>query len=336
MQTRAYGDLFSLISNMIGAVTLASDEQTQVANFINRRFFEAYRTSPVWPRYVVTGEERDIAVINVSGVTSPTSLNGSYKLVGTVTGASVKNGSNLYMQDPSVASGTGSNAVSGLAILKNNSDQWEIRLVSEFNLSSDGVNYEVSGAGLGALQYQQLDTEDRDHPADVVFFTETAGSGQPRLKKVQVIPYTQNDKQAIGDFSRIHRKQPFYNNSAIEYDFYADVDGANILNITNTTDSTAFVTYKIPFEKLSPTLSDPVVSADYYDSDLAVPEEFFNYIAHTVYADFLRVQNKQEEAIAEENVGAKYLAQELEKVDLRMNNSTINKRFSTYVSRQSR
>jgi hypothetical protein len=61
MQTRTYGDLFSLISNMIGAVELASDEQTQVANFINRRYFEAYQTSPVWPRYVITGEARTIS-----------------------------------------------------------------------------------------------------------------------------------------------------------------------------------------------------------------------------------------------------------------------------------
>ena len=188
----------------------------------------------------------------------------------------------------------------------------------------------------GATLYTSVSTT-AENIEDVKLWTAGTGvSGTPRIKVVQMVPYEQFGKSNIGDVNRIHRKQPFYNNSAIEYDFYADLDGANILNITNTTDSTAFVTYKIPFEKLSPTLSDPVVSADYYDSTLAVPEEFFNYLAHTVYAEFLRVQNKQEEAIAEENVGAKYLAQELEKVDLRMNNSTINKRFSTYVNRQSR
>jgi len=209
MQTRTYGDLFSLITNMIGAVELAADEQTQVKNFINRRFQEAFDTSPIWPRYVVTGEERD-------------------------------------------------------------------------------------------------------------FTTDT-----------QIIPYVEGGKDTIGEFIRIHNRQPFLNLSALEYEFYVDANGANILNIRNTTDSSAFVTYKKQFTPFS-------VTSDFYNSTADVPAEFFNFLAHTVYADFLRVQNKQEEAIAEENVAAKYLAQELEKVDIRMNNSTVNKRFNTYVNRQSR
>jgi hypothetical protein len=38
-----------------------------------------------------------------------------------------------------------------------------------------------------------------------------------------------------------------------------------------------------------------------------VPAEFFNFIAHAVYADFLRVQNRQQEAIAEDQVAQTYL-----------------------------
>ena len=77
-------------------------------------------------------------------------------------------------------------------------------------------------------------------------------------------------------------------------------------------------------------------TSDYYNSAVEVPGEFFNYIAHAVYADFLRVQNRQEQALAEEQVAQTYLALELEKIDIRSNNNTINKRFSTYVNRQSR
>ena len=166
---------------------------------------------------------------------------------------------------------------------------------------------------------------------DVEFFSadSIANGGRPIAESKNLIPYAQINKDTIGNFNRIHRKDAFLNNSAIEYDFFADFDGANILNIVNTTDNTAFVTYKKQFTPFT-------VVSDFYNSTTEVPAEFFNYMAHAVYADFLRVQNKQEEAIAEENNAAKYLAQELEKVDIRMNNSTINKRFSTYVNRQSR
>ena len=331
MQTREYGDLFSLISNMIGAVTLASDEQTQVANFINRRFFEAYQTSPVWPRYVVTGEERDIAVYNISNVSGADAakVNGNFKLLGQIDSTSTvgKEDTNIYAKIDTYQNTTADNLFTGSFVYKLDSGAWKI--------SGDATDIEVLDSGKikiateGTTRYTSVSTT-AENIEDVKVWTAGTGvSGTPRIKVVQMVPYEQFGKSNIGDVNRIHRKQPFYNNSAIEYDFYADLDGANILNITNTTDSTAFVTYKIPFSQFT-------VTSDYYNSTVEVPEEFFNYLAHTVYADFLRVQNKQEEAIAEENVGAKYLAQELEKVDLRMNNSTINKRFSTYVNRQSR
>jgi len=115
----------------------------------------------------------------------------------------------------------------------------------------------------------------------------------------------------------------------MEYDFFVDFDGANILNIANSTDNEAFVSYKKQFTPYT-------ITSGYYDSSLEVPAEFFNYIAHAVYADFLRVQNRQEQALAEEQVAQTYLALELEKIDIRSNNNTINKRFSTYVNRQSR
>lgn len=312
MQTRTYGDLFSLISNMIGAVTLASDEQTQVKNFINRRFQEAFDTSPVWPRYVVSSEERQIIALTLSGATSSTStsVNQNYKLLGSNT----TGGTNVYQ-------GVTTNTV----IIYNTGSAWRVDTSSSATEQADGT-YTVSA---GTQQFIEADTNKKDNVEDVETWTPRSGSDVLSVVAKQLIPYAETNKTTIGDFNRIHRKRAFLNNSAIEYDFFADADGANILNIISTTDNTAFVTYKKQFTSFS-------VTTDFYNSTAEVPAEFFNYIAHTVYADFLRVQNKQEEAIAEENVGAKYLAQELEKVDIRMNNSTINKRFSTYVNRQSR
>jgi len=312
MQTRTYGDLFSLISNMIGAVELAADEQTQVKNFINRRFQEAFDTSPVWPRYLVSSEERQIIALTLSGATSSTStsVNQNYKLLGSNT----TGGTNVYQ-------GVTTNTV----IIYNTGSAWRVDTSASATEQADGT-YTVSA---GAQQFIEADTNKKDNVEDVETWTPRSGSDVLSVVAKQLIPYAETNRTNIGDFNRIHRKKAFLNNSAIEYDFFADADGANILNIISTTDNTAFVTYKKQFTPFS-------VTTNFYNSTAEVPAEFFNYIAHTVYADFLRVQNKQEEAIAEENVGAKYLAQELEKVDLRMNNSTINKRFSTYVNRQSR
>ena len=133
----------------------------------------------------------------------------------------------------------------------------------------------------------------------------------------------------IGEFVRIHNTQPLLNRSAREYEFYVSFAGAHILNIESTTNDTAWVTYKSEFTPFN-------VTIDYYTSTVEVPAEFFNFISHAVYADFLRVQNKQEEALAEEQAAQTFLALELEKIDLRSNNNTINKKFSTYVNRQAR
>lgn len=330
MQNRQYKDLFRLITSMIGTggeLPSSGTEDTQVADFINRRFQEAFDTSPVWPRYLVSSEERQINAYVLSGATSSTNVlvNQNYKLLGTNDGNVGTAGTNVYV---GVTNNTivifKSSAAQTINSVSIDSNSWIVTTGSA-TLQSDG-RYRVVNT---TSQFGELDANKKDRLEDVESFQPRGGSDVLAVVAKQLIPYAETNKNTIGDFNRIHRKKAFLNNSAIEYDFFADADGANILNIINTTDNTAFVTYKKQFTPFS-------VTTDFYNSTVEVPAEFFNFIAHTAYADFLRVQNKQEEAIAEENVGAKYLAQELEKVDIRMNNSTINKRFSTYVSRQSR
>ena len=391
MQTRTYGDLFSLISNMIGAVTLASDEQTQVANFINRRYFEAYQTSPIWPRYVITGEARTISpdqiikyaedsfLISAAGNSNVNGLyqygpeysgHNSYVLNGNTLSFEVTSSSlnsdivGTYKLDASYEpSGNGYsrgvwvNQTNGKIVFIQNSTEtnWIIlNIATDTVLLSVGsgaffpwqasVSFDVQAAISGnpetaynierndSNNHWELIQQDADGTATVLYKDANGNIPSETVWEIVNAPNPTpivHDLDTINEFIRIHRSRSFFNNSAKEYDFYADTAGGHILNITTTDDAIAYVTYKKIFTKFD-------VTSDYYNSDAEVPEEFFNYIAHSVYADFLRVQNKQEEAIAEENVGAKYLAQELEKVDIRMNNSTINTRFSTYVSRQSR
>ena len=87
MQTRNYKDLFRLITSMIGTggeLAASGTEDTQVADFINRRFQQAFDTSPVWPRYFVSSEERTLVLYELSGASSSTStaVNGKYKFFG--------------------------------------------------------------------------------------------------------------------------------------------------------------------------------------------------------------------------------------------------------------
>jgi len=138
-----------------------------------------------------------------------------------------------------------------------------------------------------------------------------------------VVPYTEGVLDEIADFQRIYRTQPFNRNSALEYEFYVDSNGANILNLIANDSGKVFVNY----QKELPTFTE--ASAD-------IPYEFFFFLAHAVYADFLRMDGQHTKALQEEGVAGTYLALELEKIDLRSNNNTINKKFSTYVNRQSR
>ena len=193
-------------------------------------------------------------------------------------------------------------------------------------------------AGTGITLLVEADAVKKDNPSEVSTWTLTASnvSGTPLVVDKQMIPYAQTGRDTIGSFNRIHRKKAFFNQSAIEYDFFVDFSGANILNITSTTDNSAFVTYKKQFTPFSITVSSPVVVSDFTESTVEVPAEFFAYIAHSTYADFLRMDGQTDKAFAEENTASGALALELEKVDIISNNNTVNKRFSTYVNRQSR
>jgi hypothetical protein len=137
------------------------------------------------------------------------------------------------------------------------------------------------------------------------------------------IPYAEAGKNTIYEWIRIHRTQPFLRNSALEFNFYVDSNGAHILNLTTADATSAFVTYKKELSQFTANSTN-------------IPGEWFAFIAHTAYADFLRMDGQHDKALNEEQVAQSYIAMELEKVDNMMNNNTALKRFSTYINRQAR
>jgi hypothetical protein len=313
MQTRTYGDLFKLIQSLAGVGSFAESERDDIANLINRRFLQAFNESPIWPRYIVSSEKRDILALTLSGATASTSttVNQNYKLLG----ANTTGGLNVYQ-----------GVTTTTVIIYNTGTAWRVDTGASAAPQDSGTFTVTSGT----QQFIEADTIKKDQVTDVETFTGRDSSTDSLLVEGKnLIPYAQTGKTTIGSFNRIHRKQAFLNNSAIEYDFFVDFTGANILNITSTTDNSAFVTYKEQFTPFD-------VTSNYTTSTVEVPAEFFPYIAHSTYADFLRMDGQTEKAFAEEERASIALALELEKIDLISNNNTVNKRFSTYVNRQSR
>jgi len=317
MQTRTYGDLFKLIQSLAGVGSFAPSEADDVANLINRRFLQAFNESPIWPRYFVSSEKRDILSLTLSGATASTSttVNQNYKLLG----ANTTGGLNVYQ-----------GATTNTVIIYNTGTAWRVDIGASASEQTDGT-FTVSA---GVEQFIEADVNKKDNITDVVTFTARDSSTDSLLVEGKnFIPYAQTGRNTIGSFNRIFRKQAFLNNSAHEYEFFVDFTGANILNVVSTTDNAAFITYKQQFTPF--TVTGTAVS-DFTDSTVEVPAEFFAYIAHATYADFLRMDGQTDKAFAEENTASVALALELEKVDIISNNNTVNKRFSTYVNRQSR
>jgi aspartate 1-decarboxylase len=251
-------------------------------------------------------------------------VNQNYKLLGANTdgGLSVYQGAGITAADGTVSATD--------TIIYNTGTAWRVDTAASAAPQASGT-FTVTG---GTQQFIEADTIKKDNITDVVTFTARDSSTDSLLVEGKnLIPYAQTGKSTVGSFNRIFRKQAFLNSSAHEYEFFVDFTGANILNVVSTTDNAAFISYKKEFTPFNVTGS---TVAEFTGSTVEVPAEFFAYIAHATYADFLRMDGQTDKAFAEENTASGALALELEKVDIISNNNTVNKRFSTYVNRQSR
>ena len=351
MILRRNQDLFNTIKALAGVNDFTDNEITDLVSFTNRRLTMAYNTTPMWERYVVASEERLLATIKVSNLTS--NLNGYY----------IKNGetSNAAQSDYADADVYVKSDDATRLIVKTSStnsdyqDKWVIinsgvsfvytPITGITTLSSSSIEYTVV--------QDTTDTPSYGTPSDVVYWT-SGGIIITSLQEVQVndvatVLYESlnfpiingsfisgNNENVIQDFIRIHRTQSFLSRSATEYDFYVDVNGANVLN-SSATDGKVFVTYKKPIVDTTTgqivTSLDTTATSNYLTE---IPLEFFNYTAHGVYADFLRMDGQHDKAAFEEQKADMFLATELERIDIINNNNSLNHKFSTYVNTSSR
>ena len=316
MQDRTYSDLLFLIQSLVGGGNLTTEEQGSIDSFINRRAHEAFQTSQTWPRFLVSSEERALSSYNLSRATDSTnpSVNQNYKFLGLAAASSITTGGTKVYNGLTT---------SNVLIFKNENNAWIVATTVTSSVNSDGV-VTIADNGIWGAQFTEADSVKNNSIENVKTWTPRSVSSSDILNvsTQNLIPYDESLVPSIGEFLKVYRKKAFLNDSSLEYDFFVDFNGANILNVANTADNAAFVTYKKELPQYTITSID-------------IPGEWFFFIAHGAYADFLRMEGKVEQGMAEEEVAQKYLAQELEKVD-NMSNNNVFRRFSTHGTRQSR
>jgi hypothetical protein len=146
--------------------------------------------------------------------------------------------------------------------------------------------------------------------------------GESRVVTTKTVPYTQASPAVdpIGTFLKIQAVAPYTTTSPQDFNFYVDSTGAKL--ITSASPTAAFVTYK------------KVLSDVYGETTLMqplVPSEWFDYIAHGVYADYLRAEGQQEKSQMADQESSMILNDELVQIEQQGAGVTFGTRFLTNV-----
>ena len=150
--------------------------------------------------------------------------------------------------------------------------------------------------------------------------------GEERAVVDGVVPYDETDLQSIDSFLRIFSAKPYATTTYGEYQFTVGQSGASVISGTSTP-AVAYVTYKAQLQdrygKLPPFVS-------------TIPSEWFEYLAHGTYADYLRAEGQQEKAALADQEANEILLDELMKLDEQHTQTIISNRISTNANMQYR
>jgi len=149
----------------------------------------------------------------------------------------------------------------------------------------------------------------------------TVGESRTVTWASKTVPYIQAGLDPIGTFLKIQAVAPYTSASPQDYNFYVDSAGAKL--ITSATSGSAFVTYK------------KVLSDTYGETSgmqASVPSEWFDYIAHGVYSDYLRAEGQQEKSITADQEASLILEDELIQVDQQGAGMTFGSRYLANVA----
>jgi len=150
--------------------------------------------------------------------------------------------------------------------------------------------------------------------------------GEERTVTNDVVPYTESGKSSIDTYLRIHVQAPYVTTSVQEYDIMVTADGAKLV-AGNTAPTSAFVTYKA---QLTDTYGDGT------SESTAIPAEWYQYMAHGTYADYLRAEGQQEKAALADQEADMLLQEEMIRIDEQHTLQMVANRIFTNSNMQMR
>lgn len=141
------------------------------------------------------------------------------------------------------------------------------------------------------------------------------------------VPWTQAGLDSVDTFVIIHRSAPYIADSAQNFDFYVDFTGAKIVD-GDLNSASAFTTYK---KQTTAVYGDGTSG-----TTVEVPDEWFEYLAHGTYSDWLRSEGQMEKSQIADAEAADKLTDELIRIDEMRSSALVSTRIQTNANMQSR
>jgi len=158
------------------------------------------------------------------------------------------------------------------------------------------------------------------------YWTRFLKIGEERVVASSVIPYSEGSLSSIDTFLRVYKQAPYIASSVQEYDIMVTSAGATLV-CGDLNPSEAYVTYKA---QLVDTYGDGS------GEQAAIPAEWYQYMAHGTYADYLRAEGQQEKSVIADQEAEMLLQDEMIRLDENHTSGLVSNRIFTNANMQMR
>ena len=284
-----------------GITAMEANDEWFFLNSLNRAAHRAWGESELWPRYLVVSEERAIVPEYKQGETRQVYTWGT-NLVNTRWENGVSDDEEIvfYLSTVSASLPTGLTAGTVYYAEVATSKSFYVRDKPQTDPTSARVTF--TSAGSSIIQFFYVRHTDNYR-----------------------IPDTEQNKGTIGEWLRMYTAAPYPRSSqASEVEFYASGNAAYIVNPSPRVGRAVWVTYK------------KVWDGPYDEDSIDIPEEWADYIIHSILSDFYRGDGQNEKAQLEEAVAMRMLTQQISRLSYTNRNPYALQNIKTHGTIQVR